>query len=122
MECMEKIVDLLSQKSAMIRALEDDAQAALYGRSDKLAYQAILREKSLLLYNLLDEIDRLSCEIGTEVCKEIKNRIGGISFSAGKALRLNSVFYMSCLLYPENYQDGDRNDLEQVIDFLKAAL
>ena len=50
-----------------------------------------------------------------ELAQLLKNQTGAFSFSAGKALDLNSVFYMSALLYPEDYADGDTNDLENFI-------
>ena len=40
---------------------------------------------------------------------------------AGMALSLESIFFMGALLYPEDYQDGDRNDLERFLDRFEAA-
>lgn len=40
--------------------------------------------------------------------------------SASTALRIGSVFFMTALLYPEDYKPGDLNDLEAYIEELRV--
>ena len=50
---------------------------------------------------------------------EFETGLNSFAMRAAQALELSSIFYMSALLYPENYREGDRNDLELFIDRLR---
>ena len=76
-----------------------------------MASQTIPLNAGLFIQCIVD----LSTSLDPKLVLLLKNQIGAFSFSAGKALDLGSVFYMKALLYPEDYADGDNNDLENFI-------
>jgi hypothetical protein len=49
----------------------------------------------------------------------VRERIGGFSFEADRALRVDSVFYMSVLLCLEDDQAGEGNELDALIRLLR---
>ncbi len=62
----------------------------------------------MVLAGLYDEIEPLT----ESVQNEVKVRIERFSLSASQSLEVGSVFFMSALLYPDDYKDGEPNDLE----------
>jgi hypothetical protein len=118
MELLNNLKDIAGQ----IRRLEDEASVALYELDDKETYTEKLFRKTEILHQLPQTCDQEMRDVSPEVQSFIRDRVGGMSFSAGKALQLNSIFYMSALLYPEGYKDGDRNDLENFIAGLENLL
>lgn len=50
---------------------------------------------------------------------EIETNLNAFAMRAEQALELSSIFYMSALLYPETYQEGDMNDLESFLHQLR---
>lgn len=114
-----KLVQKLNDIAAQIRKLESEAAIALYENSDKNSYSEKLAKKAEILVELPTMCEELTKDLSPEILSFIQDILGGISFSAGKALHLNSIFYMSALLYPEGYKDGDNNDLEDFIEKLQ---
>jgi len=53
---------------------------------------------------------------------EISTRLEQFSMSAGAALRIGSVFFMTALLYPEDHKPGEPNDLETYISELRQLV
>lgn len=49
-------------------------------------------------------------------------RLARFTASAENALALDSVFYMSALLFPDEYRDGEPNDLELFRDEIRNQL
>ena len=79
-----------------------------------------MAEKAELLGGLAEDADPLLMELPGSEAKSIRSRLERFSESADNAIDLESVFYMAALLYPEDYQEGDRNDLERFIDLIKG--
>jgi len=52
--------------------------------------------------------------------RAIREGLKRFADSADNALSLDSVFYMSALLYPEDYHEGEANDLELFAEELHA--
>ena len=50
---------------------------------------------------------------------EFETGLNSFAVRAAQAWELSSIFYMSALLYPEDYREGDLNDLELFIDRLR---
>ncbi len=115
MSTLNEIVTQLSVAARKIRQLESEAALALYDHDNKDQYHKLMVEKALTLLNLPETIAGLAITLDPKRAQSLKSQIGAFSFSAGKALDINSVFYMSALLYPCDYTDGDTNDLENVI-------
>ncbi len=70
-----------------------------------------MRKKALLLSSLADQVDVIQV-LGDKDKGFILDRIDRFVLSASQALQVNSVFFMSALLYSEDYKEGGKNDLE----------
>ncbi len=97
----------LAGAAETVRHLEAEAKLALDGDGGQAGYARKMREKALFLAGIADE--------GEEVAMhdpEVMERLQGFSGSAATSLSVGSVFFMSALLYPEDYKPGQDNDLE----------
>ncbi|WP_243438381.1 hypothetical protein [Fundidesulfovibrio soli] len=113
---MTKALKLLGDAAADIRRLEAEAAEALHGRGDKTAHREMMLEKCELLADLPENaLDALGAEAATPEGRRLLTGAEGFARRANQALDLESIFYMSALLYPDDYQDGDPNDLERFI-------
>lgn len=112
-------VGLLQQAARQVRDLEAEAQKVLQENNDVEAYTKCLTEKCLLLMDLPDAVAGAAFS-DTEQEKIIKKTLAGMAKRAGQALDLDSRFYMWNLLYPDDYQPGQLNELELFIKELEA--
>ncbi|WP_243310753.1 hypothetical protein [Fundidesulfovibrio agrisoli] len=118
---MTKALKLLGDTAADIRRLEAEAAEALHGRADKTAHRELMLEKCELLADLPENAqDALGAEASTPEGRRLLTGAEGFARRANQALDLESIFYMSALLYPDDYQDGDPNDLERFIATFKG--
>jgi hypothetical protein len=111
------LCSFLRQRAASIAQLETDAHAALYDRKDEVAYRKIMEQKARLLSSIADDAAPFLAEEKQTVLtrKDIEARLAGFAGGARAALKLGSVFYMSALLYPDEYKQGEPNNLERLI-------
>ena len=72
----------------------------------------------MLLMELPDLVDPFLEGMVKDIRAEIETGLKSFARRASQALELSSIFYMSALLYPDDYREGDRNDLELFIDRL----
>ena len=68
-----------------------------------------------MTYPLLEHLPR-------EMQSEVKTRLEEFAGNAEQSMQVNSPFFMSMLLYPEDYREGDNNDLEELIQCLGKNL
>lgn len=112
-----QFIAILASAAAKIRTLERQAKTLLYDHGDQQGYHNQLREKAILLSELAEELPAADV-LPPSLNALSQEKVGSFSFEAERALRLDSVFYMAVLLYPEDYQDGGQNELEVLIDSL----
>ncbi|MGE4292159.1 MAG: hypothetical protein AB7E32_08120 [Desulfovibrio sp.] len=118
---LEQVVRWLEEVAAKVRALESQAQTVIEGKRDQQGYEALMREKALLLAGLGDEAaERLTGASGPEA-ERVLARLEKFSASASMALEIGSVFFMSALLYPEDHVPGEKNDLDRFVESVRAA-
>ncbi|GLI34270.1 hypothetical protein [Desulforhabdus amnigena] len=118
-ENMEKLVRVLETTAAKIRALEAEAKKVLFSEDDKEAYTQKLTNKAFLLTELPEMGEPFLSKMERETAREIGAALNDFARRAAQAMEISSIFYMSALLYPDDYKEGDRNDLERFIDRLK---
>lgn len=116
---MEQIITQLASASDEIRLLEEEAKRLLYECGDQQGYRDRLRQKAILLSGLADAVEEAVTDLAPQVQTMIQGQVGALSFDADRALRLDSIFYMAVLLYPEDHQEGGENDLEKLIAHLR---
>lgn len=108
---------LVSDIAHQVTILEKDAREILQKNYSEESYRAIMRQKATLLASLHKLAAPAIAELPqTEQTKAIDEGLMRFSQSASSALNLNSVFYMSALLFPEDHEEGTPNDLEQFIE------
>ena len=119
----EQLIVVLENLAGKIGRLEADAHVALYEKQDEAAYRLKLEEKTELLIALPATVaNMLSGLKNTEVRAFVQERIEKFGASASNAKKISSIFYMSALLYPEDYQEGEENDFENFIASLKKKI
>lgn len=117
MSATSPVVELLTDAAQRIRALEAEARKALYEDGDQAKYRALMAEKCELLVELPDNAMALS---GGSQADALRAQLASFAQRAGQALDLDSVFYQAALLYPDDYEDGQDNDLEAFIKTLRT--
>lgn len=106
------LADFLETKAAAVHDIETRAKDALTGEGGQQAYEGIMREKATLLADIADDAKPLVDALSGGQAAEAAERLSMFSMNAKNSLRIGSVFYMSALLYPDDHQKGQPNNLE----------
>jgi hypothetical protein len=118
-ENASKVVSALQGAAEGVRRIEEEAREALYGRDDPETYRQKLQEKTMLLMELSELAGPFLDGMAQDARAEVEAGLNSFERRAAQAWELSSIFYMSALLYPDDYKEGDRNDLELFIDRLR---
>ena len=114
-------LDVVREAAGRIREIEAEAGRLLHEAGDKAGYVQLMTEKCLVLEGLPDEADEALEGSAADGSGALLSGLEDFARRAALALQLESPFFMSALLYPEDYRDGDLNDLERFIDRFEAA-
>lgn len=109
------------EAAGRVRALEARAGEALHDRADTATHRALMAQKCEILAELPETVEPLLGESPGPAAEEFLAGLADFARRAGQALDLGSIFYMTALLYPEDYVDGDKNDLERFPEDFRAA-
>jgi len=115
------IIDDLHQAAQRIRQAEAEARTAI-GGGDEACYRQLYAEKVDILLGLPERVASHVATLPDELAMHAVDEAEGFARRAGMARRLNSIFFMYALLYPDDYKDGEPNDLERFIAELEADL
>lgn len=107
----------LDGRIASLRELEEQAREVIEEQGDQAGYERLMREKALLLADLEEQGRDILKEAGGPEADKLRQRLAAFSAGASMALEVGSVFFMSALLYPEDHQPGQPNDLERFAEF-----
>ena len=118
-ENISNAVSALQSAAEKIRRIEDEAREALFIRDDPGTHRLKLQEKTMLLMELPELVGVFCDGMEKDVRAEFETGLNSFAMRAEQAWELSSIFYMSALLYPEDYREGDPNDLELFIDRLR---
>jgi len=99
-----------------IRDVEKAAHHALHEAGDEASYRAGMMEKCRLLSGLPEAVSDYLMDADGPEAEAFAAGLENFARKAAQAMSINSVFYMSALLYPEDYAEGDPNDLETFLD------
>ena len=121
-ENLVKIIETLKEAAKHVRELEAEARDALFNKDDVDIYRSRLEQKAMLIIDLESEIEGFMTGLGPTLSRRIKGGLSRFALSAERGLGLDSIFYLSALLYPEDHVEGEKNDLENFIGFLKRSL
>lgn len=117
-----QVIDLLKKHAEKIRSFEQDAHTALHEKNDPEAANTALKAKTTLLANLMEETASFIPELPEDFCDELLDGLESFARRAQQAITLKSPFFMTQLLYPEDYQEGQANELEQFITRMEHLL
>ena len=109
------LADFLEQRAHAVRAIEAEAEAIIHGQGDQSGYVAKMREKAMLLSDLAGDAQGLVLALEPVLSKAAGERLERFAQSAAMALSVGSPFFMSALLYPDDHQPGQPNDLERYV-------
>ena len=98
----------LEDAADRVRNIETRAAAALKTQG-QAAYEEAMREKAELLAGLSGDAGGRFPDLDEPLAARLRR----FSASARRSLDIGSVFFMSALLYPEDYREGEPNDLER---------
>ena len=115
---LQELINMLSNQAARIRELEKRADTYLHEQGNTEQYSEALHSKAELLSELSDLAQPYLQELPADLKENIDQQLGSFSQNARQALKVDSIFFMRQLLYPEDYQEGQENDLERFISSL----
>lgn len=116
-----EVVSRLDDIAVQIRTLEAEAEILLHEQNDPDGSEANMRRKAELLSELPDVVDDYLDALAPAVREKVENGVDRFSQRAMMALNQGSVFWMRNLLYPDDYQQGQPNDLERFIESIAKA-
>lgn len=109
-----EILKALENSHEQMASCETAAYKAL-DKGDTSEYIGKMRDKAILLAELNDNLERLFSDNDSPFWENVKKRIADFSRNANLALDLDSVFFMSALLYPEDHVKGEPDNLLRLI-------
>jgi hypothetical protein len=116
---LNEFFDWLEERARDVRRIEQQALSELE-RKNTQGYRDEMRRKAELLAGLPKASIPLADGLPEDAGQAIQEGLWRFARNAGNALSLDSVFYMSALLYPEDYREGEANDLELFLEELRA--
>ncbi len=117
---LSSALSALETAAERLRLIEAQAREALFAQNDPATYRQKLEEKTMLLMELPELIEPFCDGLGRQALRELRAGVDSFALRAERAMELSSLFFMNCLLYPEDYKEGEPNDLEVFIERLRA--
>lgn len=98
----QNLLKFLEEIAARLRQLELEAADSLHRHGDREGYERLQREKTELLISLPERADSLLSPLPPELWSMVANGLEDFATEARRAKKVNSIFYMSVLLYPDD--------------------
>lgn len=114
-------VTWLTERCRRIAELEQQGKAAA-AANDAPTYRGVMRRKAELLAALDEDGAPQIAALPEGLRHKAAAGLKGFALSAQHALELNSVFYMSALLFRDDHHEGEPNNLEVFRQEMLAAL
>ncbi len=116
---LDTLKDKLSEQAEKIRELEKKADKILEESYDLDQYRSLLEQKAQMLVALPEAAEPFLSQLPHQTGAAVEQRLNTFARNAQQALGIGSVFFMRQLLYPEDYREGQANDLESFIQTLQ---
>lgn len=117
---MNDFLQWLESRHKEIMACENNALDALK-KSNIEAYNDKMREKAKMLSNLAYDSKPHLSNVPENLRMKVEHSLDNFSRSAATSLKLDSIFYMSALLYRDDHKSGEPDNLEVFIGELKKS-
>lgn len=115
------VLQWLKERHAQILRKENEAQNALHV-GDIDSYREKMREKAKVLAEIYKDSADILCKLPLPGRDDLVQALKSFSQGAQTALDLDSVFYMSALLYPDDHKPGEPDNLARNIEKFRAAI
>ena len=115
----DTLEDKLSEQAERIRELEQKADKILEESYDLDQHRSLLEQKTQILAGLPETAEPFLDQLSHQTRSAVEQRLNTFAHNAQQAMGVGSVFFMRQLLYPEDYREGQANDLESFIQALK---
>ena len=113
------IIMFLDEISAKINDCEKNAKKFI-SEGDNAAYIKTMQQKAEIIAELPIDIKKYDeSDIPAAMRKFISEKISSFSAAAKTAIELQSNWYMSQLLFNEDYKEGDLNNFELFLQKVK---
>lgn len=116
---VQRLVVWLKEQAATISCLEKKAHEALYLTKDKDLHKKIMVEKAELLSRIALDARPYCKALPAQTDELVRGTLQSFSQNAQQSLQIDSIFYMSALLYPDEHKTGEPNNLERFITKLE---
>lgn len=103
----EKFTSFIRHIAKEIKALEEQAQSSLAAAGDKETYHKKHLKKTLLLISLPDKTAPFLSSLDPTLRSFVEKGISEFAEDAKMAQKVNSIFYMSVLLAPDENTTND---------------
>ena len=100
--------------------LEEKTAKELLAKGDTDGYAAHMHAKAELLAKMAVDAGSSLAQVSGDVQEEIRRKLVKFSAAAAYGLRINSLFFMSALLYRDEHPLGEPDNLLVFINDLKA--
>ena len=120
-DCQEQIaavVAWLRERHATVMAAEKAALACLE-HGDVAGHSEKMHEKARLLESMCEDARPVLAGLAGPLRAQIALGLDRFSGSAHMGLKLNSIFYMSALLYRDDHKPGEPDNLQLFIERLE---
>lgn len=108
-----QLKEYLVQTAEQIHALETRKKQAITA-GNRQEYLDCVREKAVILSKIHENARKQDIK-AVKNAKDILSALQSFSNSAKQALAVNSPWFMSELLYPDDYKENDPNNLDKLI-------
>lgn len=105
-------LDWIDERCIFLRHLEKEAARVAEEENGSPRYRRMMLQKALFLEAMGEEAEPLLRDIPAPMAETARARFRRYAAGAQQAMDLDSPFYMSALLYPEDHRPGQPNDLE----------
>ena len=116
-QSIENLCAWLRERHDAILGSEQAAKDSL-ARGDQKGYAFHMRAKAEQLASLVRDATQVLAALPEEPRLEIRSALMRFSSSAAFGLKIDSLFYMSALLYRDEHPVGDPDNLQVFIDQL----
>lgn len=117
-EATKKLIFWLESEHSRIMNFENDAIKAL-DNSDNETYLKNIKKKAEALAEIYSNSENYLVNVPANIADITRNTLSNFSGNAKMSLKINSPFFMSALLYPDEHKKGEPDNFAIFIKDLK---
>ncbi len=115
----QNMLKFLEDTAENLRNLESKASDNLYTLGDEEAYKHLQFQKTDVLIDLPNRAQKLLEPLEPELQSLVTKGLRAFADEAARAKRVNSVFYMSVLLYPDEVENSSPQAFDLFVEKMR---